>query len=1097
MKNNISFKKLLLAICLFFSFQIVHSQVRVKLINSQELIKKGYEAFKAQKYQEAIDFYTKVPEGDTNYFVAQYEITYSNYKLENYELVVNQSRKLLYEGSGEVQQYSILGSSLDELKRHDEAIATYEEGLKYFPYNVNLLLNRAIVFESKGDNLKAFEAYQNILKVSPLYPSAHLRLAYMAEKEEKYTQAIMAFSIYLMLQPSGDRSINVIDELNKLSNKSSNLIGSAKTKVMKNEFEDIDFLVSNQVALNDKFKVPGKFKFPLNRQLFLVMEKLSGMSTNENGGFFTEFYLPFFADFKQTQKFEDYSLLMLAASNNDKIASEVKKNIEPLKKSREASIAKLKAMHPTIEMVINGKKENLTIWYFKNFTLEAAGNKSQGKNVGTWATFAEDGYVNLYGKFDQAGNRTGKWYYFKTGADTSKLLTFENNETNGPYCLYKNGKISESGFYKAGKLDGTVTGNYANGSIQSIDKFENDKSNGPGKQYFPNGNLRYEFNFKNGLIDGNLKEYYSHGALKEDKIFKDGKQIGIAKSYFENKQLSKECNYVNDVLEGPYKTFYQNGKIKSEGIAAKGNTSGKWIEYFSDGKVSKLSFLDELGKINGEEEYYDHDGKKYTQDTYVKGDWKRTQFFDKNGKVVSDIKISKSGTKVTSYNMYFNKRFEGTFANGERDGICTYYRSNGDISSTETYKKGLLEGVSKTYNYNGTLSGDYQYKNGAKEGLETQFHPNGKIRSEGNYMNDEKYGEWREYEINGAISDKTFYQAGAKTGWSYIYFSNGKTYKKNKYTNGMLSELHQCDTNGNVIDSAKITAGTGRMVLKGITGDRYYDGGFLNGLAHGKVTFFYPNGTKNVVYEYSSGYLNGDCFIYHPNGKIQRKYYMFYGDKEGKWEYFNYFGEKTKSFDYKDGINHGKNTFYYPDGKIETESEIFEDERHNLANYYAPNGEIREVRFYKYGRLIGYSHLGKNGKLVDTIFTQNGDIKAKAFYANGNVSTKYEIKGGQYHGEFKIYFPSGKIQEERFYEYGEEINPSIEYFQDGKIKRKEAYLMGVLHGETIENNPNGTIRIRENFVNGNLEGLCEYFDVNGKRINAYYYMQNDILKVLQ
>jgi antitoxin component YwqK of YwqJK toxin-antitoxin module len=1098
MKIEISFSKIFLTICIIFSFHFAKSQDYVKLINSQELLKKGYESFKEEKYKEAIDFYAQVPEGDTNYFVAQYEITYSYYKLENYEEVVKQSRKLLHEGSGEVQQYSILGSSLDELKKHEEAIAAYEEGLKYFPYNLNLLLNRALVFESMGDMQKAYEAYQSILKVSPLYPSIHLRLAFMAEREEKYTQAIMAFTTYLLLQPSGERSISTIDEFNKLCNKSSSIIGSAKTKVLKNEFEDLDFLISNQVALNDKFKVPGKFKFPLNRQLYLVLEKLNGMKENENGGFYSEFYLPFFADFKKTQNFEHFSLLMLAASNNDKITSEVSKNIDNLKKSRQAGLDKLKEMHPTLEIAIYGKKENLAIWYYNNFTIEALGNRNiEKKNVGNWATIHEDGYIDLIGQFDQNGNRTGTWYYFKTGKDTAKVMVYKNNEADGPFRIYSDGKISEIGNYKNGKIDGLIVDYYADGSISSKENFENDLRNGGGVQYFATGNLKYEYTFKNGLIDGNLKEYYSHGALKEEKNFKDGKQVGSAKYYYENKQLNRESNYVNDVLEGPYKTYYQNGKVKSEGIAAKGNTSGKWTEYFSDGKISKLSFLDELGKINGEEEYYDHLGRKYNQDTYVKGDWKRTQFFDPSGKVISDQKIGKSATKVVSYNMYLNKRFEGTFVNGEREGLCTFYRNNGDISSTEIYKKGKLEGVSKTYNDNGTVSGEYNYKNDNREGLEIRFHPNGKLSSQGNYMNGDKYGEWKNYEIDGSLSEKVFYQAGQKTGWSYNYFSNGKLLKKNKYTNGLLSEVYQCDTNGNIIDSAIIVAGTGRFTLKGISGEKYYEGGFVNGLAEGKVIFYYPNGTKNVMYEYHNGYLNGDCFAYHPNGKLQRKYKMFHGDEEGKWEYFNYFGEKTRTIDYKNGLNHGKNIYYYTDGKVESESEIYEDERNNISTYYAQSGEVREIRYYQYGRLMGYSYIGKNGKPVDTIFAVNGDAKVKAYYANGNVSTTFEIKAGQYHGELKIYYPNGSLQEERYYDHGDEIKPTIEYYIDGKIRRKDTYLHGTLHGETIENNPNGSKRLKENYVNGNLEGLCEYFDATGKRIQAYYYMQNDVIKILQ
>ncbi len=1091
-----NFKILLLAFALVF-VKLSYAQKHVQLINSQTILKEGIELYDQGKYQKALDLYAKVPNGDTNYYSAQYELSLCYYALEKYEQVVNLSRKLIADGSYEVNQFNILGNALDELKRTDEAIAAYNEGLKKYPFNSNLLLNKAIVYESSGDFKKAFEVYKELFNVSPLYPSAHLHMAQMAEKEGRLTQAIMAYTFFFILEPTTARSKRVLADFNNLCNKSSNSIATTSTGVFTNEFEEIDFLVSNQVALNSKYKIPGKMKFPLNRQLYLVLEKTAGMVQND-AGFFSKYYLPFFSDFLKTQSFENLSLLVLASSDNEDIAKVVNKNVENLKKSRTAYIEKMAEIRPTREFELNGNKLTLKYWSYDNFTTEALGNRnSLNKNIGTWVSFGKDGFLDMIGGFNEKGNRTGNWYFFNELGDTTKILTYKDGIANGPYKIFRQGKVYEVGTYVNDVIKGEVLNYYPDGTLQSKDSYENDKRNGVGTQYFANGKIRYEYTSANGELVGVFKEYYSNGLIKQECNYKNGKYDGIYKEFYENGKPKLDCKYVNNILEGPYKTYHSNGSIEKEGIAVKGNISGKWITYYSDGKVKVVSNMDESGKVNGEEEYYTPNGKKYGQDTYVKGDWRNVKYFGVDGKIIFETKISKSGTKLTNYDYHFDKMSEGVLTAGKREGLWNFYYSNGTISTTENYSKGDLQGECKTYYTNGELAGVYNYDANEKDGLELKYHVNGNLSSEGNYVGGYKCGVWRTYHVNGALDGEYFYNVGDLNGWGVDYFSNGKAYKKFRYKEGVLVEIQHCDTNGMVLDSIKLPNGNGRVVLKSASGKKGYDGGFLNGYTHGKVSWFYPSGQISVKGEYYLGYRNGEYLSYHPNGKLSKKQNYYYGDIHVVSEFYNYFGEVTQKDEYRYGINHGKNIFYYRNGKVETEVGIYEDEKHGECRYFATTGELREIRFYDFGKLIGYTYMGKNGKLLDTIFTKGGDAVVKAYYQNGTLATEYEVKGGKYEGSYKIYHPNGKLQEERFYAAGNEIKPTMEYFNTGEVLRIQNYLAGELHGATIEYNTNGTPRLKENFVNGNLEGLCEYFDTTGKRTNAYYYMGDEIIAVIQ
>lgn len=1093
MKSILFKPKFFLLLIAFAIVKISFAQEHVKLINSQKVLKDAIELFDDEKYEKALDLYNTVPDGDTNYFAVQYEKVLCYIKLEKYENAVELSRKLIKEGTNEISQYNLLGTALDALKKKDEAIQVYDEAISKYPYNSSLLLNKAIVYEIAGDFKKAFETYKQLLTVSPLYPSAHLHIAQMAEKEGRMAQAIMAYTFFLIIEPSGKRSNSVLGDLNRLCNKSSNYLNTTTTGVFNNEFEDLDFLLSNQVALNDKYKIPGKMKYPINRQLYLVLEKTAGLK-QESVGFFSQYYLPFFSEFLKNQSFEDLSLLVLASSDNEVISKAVTKKVDDLRKSRDIYLEKISAIRSSRDFIVDGEKLNLKYWYYSDFSIEALGNRNAfGKNVGTWVSFGKSGFIDMIGAFDDKGNKDGKWIYFNYLGDTVKIVTYKLGVAEGPYKIYRNGYLDEVGTYANDMISGEIFEYYPDGKLKMKDVFLNDKRNGKGIQYYSNGNVKYEYTSLNGQLEGVFKEYYYHGALKQVANYKNGKYDGSFKEYFDNGKLKLDCNYLNNQLEGPYKKYFINGNIEKDGIAVKGNISGKWKVYYSDGKLKSMSNMDESGKINGDEEFFDHYGRKFAQDSYVRGDWKTSKYFDKSGKLLTEKRISKSETKFTSYNFQFDKVSEGIFLGGERHGEWLFYMPNGQVSSSENYEKGKLQGESKTFFNDDKLAGSYMYKDGERDGLELKYYSNGNLKSEGNYMNGNKCGVWKTYEVNGAISDQYFYNDGELNGWGYDYFSNGKINRKYKYKNGTLEEIHHCDTNGISIDSCILKNGTGKVVLKGATGKKGYEGAFLEGNNHGPITWYFGNSAIWTTGNYQMGYKHGEFINYHPNGKMKNKNNYFYGELDGVTEYWNFFGELTLSEEYKNGENHGKVIYYYKGGKVECEIDYFEDQKHNLSKYYAPTGELREQRYYEFGKLIGYSYMGKNGKLMDTIFVKTGDAHVKTFYSNGNVATEYDVKGGKYDGAYKIYYPSGKLQEERYYASGSESKQTTEYFNTGAVQRVLNYLAGEYHGDVIEYNLNGTIRSKEHFINGSLDGLCEYFDETGKKTNSYYYLSGELI----
>ena len=84
--------------------------------------------------------------------------------------------------------------------------------------------------------------------------------------------------------------------------------------------------------------------------------------------------------------------------------------------------------------------------------------------------------------------------------------------------------------------------------------------NGPYKQHYQNGNLRFDVTYKDNKLDGPYKEYYLNGQLKMKGFFKDGLANGLFTFYYENGKFRKEVTYKN----GKASIFTLSTKAKKE-----------------------------------------------------------------------------------------------------------------------------------------------------------------------------------------------------------------------------------------------------------------------------------------------------------------------------------------------------------------------------------------------------------------------------------------------------------------------------------------------------------------------------------------------------
>lgn len=79
------------------------------------------------------------------------------------------------------------------------------------------------------------------------------------------------------------------------------------------------------------------------------------------------------------------------------------------------------------------------------------------------------------------------------------------------------------------------------------------------------------------------------------------------------------------------------------------------------------------------------------------------------------------------------------YKKGQKAGLCKYYYENGKLRYEEAYNEyGMADGLFKSYYENGQLESLYTYRNNIKSGIYQEFYENGRLREEGRYDSEQR-----------------------------------------------------------------------------------------------------------------------------------------------------------------------------------------------------------------------------------------------------------------------------------------------------------------------------------------------------------------------
>ena len=1069
---------------LLVSYCIGYSQDTINPYNAEKQIHKGIEFHDKGEYSKAIEIYQQVNRNDSNYSWAQTELSLTFLRMKEYEKVISVCRNAL--GNKIVSDaliYSNLGTALDETGKSEESLKVYDAGIKIFPMNFLLYYNKAITLQRMGRYQDAVEYYQKTLWANPNHRNSHLRLGYLCADEGKYTQAMLSLMTCIMLSPSDSSSLEILSFLNKFLAQKNTLTPKKIILSEGDDFAGLDMIISNHLALNQKYKLKGKLDFPIVRQIQILLENLSYNSNDK--GFWMQFYVPTFTEIMKTERFEPFLNCVLLSSTNAAISKVVSKNVSKIKGFIEWGSEFWNNSHPYIVLGNFGQKEKFNAVRIDN-KIRAIGNFDKAnKNTGLWLYYDINGNLVSKGNFSN-GLRQGPWALYHSNGEKSGEINFVKDKPEGSFAEYNlNGDVIKKTFYKDSIPSKEVTF-FASGDTISITNYINGKQEGLYRSFYPVRTKEYEIPYLQDKISGTARKYFDNGVNELEAEFKDDQRNGSFREYYKNKVLYNKESYLDGKLEGPVKYYYSNGALKIEAMAHAGKTIKEYKTYYRNGKLMEIYTYDDFGKLNGTYKHYDIDGKLHYEIDYTNDNPVAVRYYNKKNTIIFESKKNKNTLVYKGFYANGRPESEGVYKDGNKQGKWIYYDIYGIVNHEENYTDGVLNGPYRYFFQNGKIDRSFVYLNGKMNGPYLEYYANDSLYARGYYLNGRWAGKWESYQPNGTLIFKEYYVEGEKHGWQEIFDITGKLSQETQMENGKWVKDILYDSLDKVIDTITLKGATGNYASHYSNQQTCLKSDYVNGQLHGKCALYFSSGSLEYEGEYFNNNTNGLWKWYDADNKLATEGFYFYGSQDSTWTEY-YPNKQIKSIrKYVDGEQSGPFTEFYENGSKKQKGQYRDNEKYGTFEYFAESGDLMYDLYYYHNDVIGCSYL-KAGKLVDTIYLDKGNSNMVTFYNNGQKSMESQYIMGWLQGKKTTWYPNGTLCYETTFLNGSINGTAKLYYADGTLKADENYFWGRLNGECRYFYPSGKVSKLLLYNMDKLHGISQYFKQDGTLLKTKHY----------
>jgi|GEM_PF-1760782 len=1082
------------------------AQDKIFYAPSYDILVKGQKYYEDDNYKLALDEYNKVYEGDSLYFEYAVHMKMAALNaLEEYQKVKEIGDKYWYfRHDLPTEFYLNYGTALDELKEFDKAQDMYKSILKEYPMNYSLWYNLGISQYLEGDYKEAYLTFKKTIEINPFYDRVHLMMAKMAFFEKQTSKGLMAIGMYLM------HSVNKRNNFAELGNgdymastkywADEDFNGSNGLDLDGNaEFESIDQLVHNYVALREKYKIPSKLSFPLIKQLHLIATQLKEQGGNEND-YWYKTYGKFYVELLNNNQFAGFSYLISNYVENEKMKAIVTKNAKVSEAAYSWANNYLTANSKEADLTFIGLGKTHVDRNSKLHYIDMSGNFELKNNdqmvVGDTKFYSSSGRMTSEGTFNENGKKEGLWKYYSNSGRLKEKQLMKNGEGADTAFVYQpNGLLNLKLPYKDNKIDGDVL-IYENGILtRSIPYKAGVIGSGDYIEYYPIGTIKTKYAIIDGKGNGRGSYLYDSGETYREGTLKDGKLEGERITYFRTGAVSYKENFINDERDGEYISYYLDGQIEAKGQYKLGKKIGTWEYYLQNGNKRKVQNFDEDGKENGQETEYAKGGWKLSEHSFNKGIIDAYKYFNEKGEIISQGERKKGTLDFAAYYQNGVKSSEGTVGKLGSEGEWKFYSYNGSLEKIENYKDDKQVGEYKEFYPNGELEVGYKLNDeGNSEGYYQDNYRTKTLFSQGYLKENHNDGPWITYYKDKSVSSNRFYCNEELEGFYTIYDVMGRPSQSTYYKEGVnMFEIYY-DTAGVAFDTVFQIPGKRKISLR-----RYADGpvfmtvDVLNNQYHGEQVFLYPDGSIEAKGNMFNGSRQGIWKTYHPNGQLYSEGNYISGDMDGEWKYYNEQGILTRRSHYEGNKRHGLDETFDDDGDIDFKANYYYGDLHGDVYYYVGKKQDHQ-RKYNYGYIESYTYIDKDGKEVTKEMTSE-TASITTYWKNGKKAREFTVNKGWFEGPYKKYYENGQLAEEETFLNDQDTGSDKNYFENGKLESEGQYDKGDRVGLFTTYYQNGHKRSEVHYVLDELQGEAIYYNMDGSVNRRVTYVDGNVISI--
>ena len=327
-------KNILSLLCFVFLSVSVLAQ---KPEEADVLTNKGIELHDKGDYAGAIALYDQALELDKDNLFAMSEKALTLFSLKSYDESISICKSIIakYPGNKSLKSvYVTCGNGYDALKQTDASLKTYDEGLAVFPDYYLLNYNKGITLTGLKRYDESIICFQNALLNNPKHANSLNALARILDYQKKTVPAILAYSRFMILEPTTTRSVENLDLLKKLMNgnvektgKNAVTINISADMLAKGEnsentednFFNTELIISMLGALDYDKSNKKKTEVELFMSKFETLCSSLSESKKDNKGYYWEYYAPYFIEMKEKEQIETFCYLLFATTGDKKV----------------------------------------------------------------------------------------------------------------------------------------------------------------------------------------------------------------------------------------------------------------------------------------------------------------------------------------------------------------------------------------------------------------------------------------------------------------------------------------------------------------------------------------------------------------------------------------------------------------------------------------------------------------------------------------------------------------------------------------------------------------------------------------------------------